>query len=226
MEFCLIAPTPVQRQFKRPREFCLAQRCLTDREYFEHYRQRRIDGAHVILDNGAYEGALRTFRELVELCREIKPSVVVAPDFMGHAKQSRYVANEFIIGIHEEGVLDHYQTTMEVIHGTGDPWEYLSLYTTSKADWIGVPKRLDGRVELFHNLKRAGQIVDKPHHALGLNYGNNDINQSGVAYMNELEALAALRIFTSCDSEKPTKVASIGVTSLLRDIDILCRKYA
>lgn len=223
MEFCLIAPTPVLRRFKRPREFALAQRLASDSAYYEHYRQRLADGAHVIVDNGAYEGELVSFSTLIGLCVDLKPSVVVAPDFMGRPKESRYIANEFMQLLRLRS--PDWQTVMEVIHWMGDPWEYLQLYKTSKADWIGVPKRMTERVEVFQNFKRAGLFFDtrpyQPHHALGLNS------------MGELEGLAALKVFVSCDSQKPWKdwlpinpnrhESYFG--DKLKEIDATCLKY-
>jgi len=56
-------------------------------------------GKELYVDNGTYEGQLMGTAEYLELCREWKPDVVVAPDVIGDAGKTVAAMQEFFDGL-------------------------------------------------------------------------------------------------------------------------------
>lgn len=57
MDLCLIPPIPHLKQFKQKRHLVLSH-LLQEKEYREHYEERRRHGDYLILDNSAHENGL------------------------------------------------------------------------------------------------------------------------------------------------------------------------
>lgn len=171
MYYCTIAPATYLKQLgSRKRHFALAQVALRDDRYRDFYRQAAEHGEHVILDNGAYEGELLGFAALLELAVDIRPSVVVAPDFLRDAEKSRYVAQAFRDYIARGGAKSF--DVMEVLQESPENQiAWLGAYKSiAPGTWVGIPKWFTQRARFFTELAAFGLMrTDVQHHFLGIN---------------------------------------------------------
>lgn len=141
MHFCPIPPRDQLAKYlsKRKVWFALAQECVG--EYVCFYREKS-DDVTVILDNGAYEGAmdLHHFSQTVE---SIRPDVIVLPDlYLGNAKRSMYLSLGFAEQCDEAGPALMFVPQAE----PGDEEGFIAACSTACMDeritWIGIPRCL------------------------------------------------------------------------------------
>src|SRR5438477_6253945 len=82
MEFCIITPTAGLERYATlsKTHLVLAHYWDKDIAYRKFYHERKAAGDFIILDNGAYEG-VAYFEELGRIANEVRPNVLVLPDF-------------------------------------------------------------------------------------------------------------------------------------------------
>ncbi len=83
MDFYVISPVSNLEPMKLgDRIFVLAHLWVQFPEYREFILQRKAEGAFITLDNSAAERALVTEDVLIQICHELKPNEVIAPDVL------------------------------------------------------------------------------------------------------------------------------------------------
>ena len=105
------------------RIFALAHLWVQSREYRAFILDRKEEGYWITLDNSAAERALVTEDILIEICRELMPDEVIAPDVLFDMRQTMQNARKFRDRMDEEGLL-----------GTIDI--FFCPQGSSKQDWL------------------------------------------------------------------------------------------
>ena len=83
MDFYVISPVSNLEPMKLgDRIFVLAHLWVQFPEYREFILQRKAEGAFITLDNSAAERALVTEDVLIQVCKELMPNEVIAPDVL------------------------------------------------------------------------------------------------------------------------------------------------
>lgn len=136
------------------------------------YLEARERGDFVILDNGAYEGALVAASTLVDLANTVKPNELVIPDSMGEAAITQSMAEQFF-HFHRPQ-LDPDIDLMYVAQGQNVHEVRQSIVWASHQDWIktiALPRHLvstlqerNARLNFAHEIKNT---CDKDVHFLG-----------------------------------------------------------
>lgn len=86
MDFYVIPPlSALDLMEEGDRYFCLAHLYAKEEneEYREFFKNKVKEGKWVTLDNGAAESSLVTKEVLLDICKELVPSEVIAPDVIG-----------------------------------------------------------------------------------------------------------------------------------------------
>jgi hypothetical protein len=205
MEFAVICPEDLLEHFGRRTKYhlVLAQHC-DRRKYFQFYYDRARRGDVVLLDNGAYEGSLVAPERLLELTKDLEPTVVVLPDSPGNFITTKEMSLKFLEMLYKYGVKVE---KMMVLHGPPGSlpiFEMAYVQACKYADWIGFTRRtmrfgvpgesyINRRAWFAKHLQNE-KIWDhsKKHHALGMIGGS----------VPELHRLASVG-FTGCDSSSP-----------------------
>ena len=105
------------------RIFVLAHLWVQSPEYRAFILDRKEEGYWITLDNSAAERALVTEDILIEICRELMPDEVIAPDVLFDMRQTMQNARKFRDRMDEEGLL-----------GTIDI--FFCPQGSSKQDWL------------------------------------------------------------------------------------------
>lgn len=177
------------------------------KSYFDYYKEKLSQDEKVILDNGAYEGAMGTHDELYRWVHELKPTAVVLPDQPGNYQRTLKLSENFL----KKGV---FCETMYVVHTDGkitssvDSYkEGLQLGTT----WLGFSRltqtyglyssyRWTRRGNFVVYLKERGLWQPRKLHALGMSNG-------AVAELKQLQKTGLDGEFDTCfhsiDSSSP-----------------------
>jgi len=87
------------------RIFALAHLWVQSREYRDFILDRKEEGYWITLDNSAAERALVTEDILIEICRELMPDEVIAPDVLFNKEDTIANARMFRDRMEEEGLL-------------------------------------------------------------------------------------------------------------------------
>ena len=87
------------------RIFALAHLWVQSREYRDFILDRKEEGYWITLDNSAAERALVTEDILIEICRELMPDEVIAPDVLFDKEETILNARMFRDRMDEEGLL-------------------------------------------------------------------------------------------------------------------------
>lgn len=204
MEFCIIAPTPLLREFASMSRYHLVLAQVTQPSYFKFYKEMKARGDYIILDNGAYELARFDPRRYAEIIDDLKPDLVVLPDILlGDVADSFAYSTGMRIWL--ESVLKHKPEWMIALQAPqGQYKQYLVTlqHTLEKDAWnikhIGLPRAL--ATHIFHQpharISIAATVRDqRPDitlHALGMLAGN----------VHELSFLDAVGV-SSIDSSAP-----------------------
>ncbi len=105
------------------RIFALSHLWVQSAEYRAFILDRKEEGYWITLDNSAAERALVTEDILIEICRELMPDEVIAPDVLFDMRQTMQNARKFRDRMDEEGLL-----------GTIDI--FFCPQGSSKQDWL------------------------------------------------------------------------------------------
>jgi len=165
------------------RIFVLAHLWVQSREYRAFILDRKEEGYWITLDNSAAERALVTEDILIEICRELMPDEVIAPDVLFDMRQTMQNARKFRDRMDEEGLLG----TIDIFFCPQgiDQDDWMTAYKWGlQQDWINVigfskiavPNAFlnqtndqgikEARHIAYDYLKEKGLLV-KPIHCLG-----------------------------------------------------------
>jgi len=185
MRAAVICPTAllewVQSEFQPHFHFVLAQVYLQDRKYADFFLKRRAAGDDMILDQGAAElGAAIDEASIMTVVRELKPTIVVAPDVVYNSVETVFRTAAFV-KVYGEELRELGVKVMAVPQGETNE-RYLDCFKwfndSPKVDWLGISRfyhdRFDGRAGL---LSLIGNDVKKPCHLLGVGGSVYDLAQ-------------------------------------------------
>lgn len=141
MQFCIISPASGLQKWATKSKAHLVLSHVTNAMYQQFYRQRRMEGDLVILDNGAYEGRLDS-NQLLERVGLYHPTVTVLPDLLGGpGKDSAELSKRF----HDKwkGLID--TEWMFVPQGQNSrDFEYCLCKGIEeiRPTWVGIPRHV------------------------------------------------------------------------------------
>jgi hypothetical protein len=166
--------------------YCLAHLYLKDPAYKEFFLTLRneVQGAFILLDNGAAEHSLVTEEILLDIVEELRPNEVIAPDVLFDADTTLSNLESFIEGMVDRDLLGF--TSIFFCPQGRSKVEWMWCYEeglknplvhTIGLSKIAVPKAfndatddtmiMESRHECVGELKRLG-LIQKPIHMLGL----------------------------------------------------------
>lgn len=104
MELSLICPVAhIKHTQLLPGRFCIAPIALKYPAYKAYFINAAIDGYNVILDNGVFESDKVQDEDYINLARQIKPRVLIAPDSINAGAQANLAAGlEFALLVQSE----------------------------------------------------------------------------------------------------------------------------
>ena len=185
---------------------------LEDEEYLEFVKN---SPKYKMLDNGMYETGWPDADRLISNARLIGAKELVLPDYLYEREKTIRATRQFLDNLSDDEIKEF--RWMVVVQGnTINDW-IRSYNETTKAFGevaysIGIPrcphKELYFRTVAVQTLRERNQLVDKPHHMLG---------------MNDPSELLYLDFVRSCDTGWPFKLTEHK--HILRRINLL-RKLA
>lgn len=118
MELSLICPIKhIERTSLLPGRFCIAPVAIRYDEYKRYFINASGKGYKVILDNGIFEEDQVQDEDYINLARQIKPRVLVAPDTINAgAKENLEAANKFAEMVQVEELNASLQQPIELMH--------------------------------------------------------------------------------------------------------------
>jgi hypothetical protein len=185
MEFYVISPVSDLRPMKLgDRIFALAHLWVQFPEYRKFILEQKEEGKFVTLDNSAAERALVTEDVLIDVCKELMPHEVIAPDVLFDKHATITNAITFRDRMEKEGLLNKIdiffcpqgQTKEDWLEayewGIGQDWIHVIGFSKIAVPnaWLEDFKDDQGIKEARHMaydyLKKKGMLV-KPIHCLG-----------------------------------------------------------
>ena len=185
MEFYVISPISNLEPMKLgDRIFALSHLWVQFPEYRKFILEQKSAGKFITLDNSAAERALVTEDILIDICHELMPHEVIAPDVLFDKDETIKNALSFRIRMEKEGLLNVINIFFCPQGKTKQDW--LEAYTWGiNQDWINVigfskiavPNAwldsfsddqgiMEARHMAYDYLKKKGMLV-KPIHCLG-----------------------------------------------------------
>lgn len=146
------------------RYFALAHLLIKDKCYAEFIKQKCLDRKHVIIDNGAAEGATVSTTKLIELVKHFQPTEVVVPDVLYSQKQTLHNLREFKVLFQEQVQRHHHLTKTKIIgvpQGTSpQTWRYCydCMVNDEHIDVIGLSKF--AVVKSFNGLTSSNEVAE------------------------------------------------------------------
>lgn len=142
--------------------FVLAQYYITDRKYREFVKRKRKEGNFVLLDNGVAEGQLVTEDILIDVCKDLQPSEVIAPDILFDKDQTLSNLDSFLKRILDEKISGVQIMAVPQGHTKEDWLEcYESILNKNQVCTIGFSKI--GISQAFLNMKSHDYIMEARH---------------------------------------------------------------
>lgn len=86
--------------------YILAHLYLQHPHYREYVREQKAKGRYLLLDNSAAENALVTEDQLIGICKDVLPDLVVAPDVLFDRDQTEQNLTNFALRLVDEGLSD------------------------------------------------------------------------------------------------------------------------
>lgn len=201
----VICPTSLQETYSTNCHLVLSQYYRKLKDYREFFLKRQQRGDFIILDNGAAE--LKTSVEgfsVIDIARELKPTVVVAPDAIYKSQLTMSMTDVFLKTNWFE--LDALNIKVMGVPQGENQEEWLECYNKFNNDphiaWLGISMfytpKFNKRLEV---LKMIAPTVKKPCHLLGL-------------WDNPFELLEERKFdfVQSVDTAKPIEFAMEGLT--------------
>jgi len=203
MKAAIICPTSmlewVQKEFNPHFHFVLAQVYLEDRQYAKFFLERRKAGDDMILDQGAAElGASIDDVSIMVVARELKPTILVAPDVIYNSFETMMRMGIFLKAYAEE--LKGLGIKIMAVPQGEDNERYLDCFgllnCAVKVDWLGISRfyhdRFNGRATLLALIKDR---VKKPCHLLGAGGGVYDLkDEVGFDFVKSVDTARPVRL--------------------------------
>ena len=138
MEFYVISPVSNLEPMKLgDRIFVLAHLWVQFPEYREFIKARKEEGYWITLDNSAAERALVTEDILIDICKELMPDEVIAPDVLWHKDATIANAKSFRDRMEAEGLLNKIDIFFCPQGMTKEDWLESYMWGIFQ-DWINV----------------------------------------------------------------------------------------
>jgi hypothetical protein len=194
----------LQDEFNPHFHLVLAQVYLKDDAYAEFFRGRVVNGDEVLLDQGAAElGAAIKAEHLIKVVRELRPSIVVAPDVVYVSVETIYRTRMFLQDY--LGELKSLGVKVLAVPQGEDVPSYCKCFrlfnSAQEIDWLGISKfyhiKFRGRTELLSLVKNE---VAKPCHLLGVYNKVSDLSEEKFSFIK------------SVDTAKPIKLGLQGLS--------------
>lgn len=179
-------------------DFAIAHYVLQDAEYARFYKTQREKGRYVILDNGFHElGHPLSNAEIIEAAKIINPNVIIAPDWLGKAKETLEAARE-LFSLLKKGTQPW---NLGVVLQGENRIERFAMYDALKNItylWC-LPYRVN-RVEWLYELADAN-VAPIRLHLLGMNEREEIQSLRTIGIVRDAERFGGLYI----DTAKPIK---------------------
>ena len=205
MKLAVISPVSMLEECSTHYHLVLTQYYSTIPEYRDFYLRRKAQGDFIILDNGAAE-LKKSIDEkyLVEVARELRPDVLVAPDAIHDYHKTLERTHNFI-GAYSTSLRGLGISIMGVPQGETKEewWECYKLFNENLGiQWLGISMFYDamfkGRVNVLKSIK---ETVTKPCHLLGIHKNPLKVADEG-----------KFSFVRSVDSAKPVEFGLEGLT--------------
>jgi hypothetical protein len=124
------------------------EQTVQEYDYTEFYRQQASMGKHIIMDNGACEGALVDFELVIQRAQYINAAEIVLPDIFNNMQQTK---DAILLGLqtaHDLGVFYDFKW-MAVCHGRNETEVSMMMHfiNTLPVSTVGIPKVLSKNFE-------------------------------------------------------------------------------
>lgn len=169
----------------------LAHLCKDRPEYKQFYKSKQRQ--FLLLDNGAAQNSQITDEQLIDIVKDVKPTVVIAPDTLFDGESTIIKTCRFIQKLHSKNIST--SKVMAVPHGKTQQ-EYLDTFeyfnNNPNIDWIGVSKfvsvkpftdRITCMLAIQQKIKNK---FNKPIHILGCN------NPVQISFMKQFPAVKSI----------------------------------
>lgn len=185
MDFYVISPVSNLEPMKLgDRIFVLAHLWVQSPEYREFILQRKAEGAFITLDNSAAERALVTEDVLIQVCKELMPNEVIAPDVLFDMHSTIENAMFFYVRMVKEELADKIDIFFCPQGATKEEWLHAYEWAINKS-WINtiglskiaVPKawledfsddqQIKEARHMCYDYLKANNLLKKPIHCLG-----------------------------------------------------------
>jgi hypothetical protein len=178
VQFCIISPASGLQRWATKSKAHLVLSHVTNALYQQFYRKRSEAGDLIILDNGAYEGALNS-NELLERIGLYHPKIVVLPDLLGGGGLDSFNISK---AFHDrwKSVISHTEWMYVPQGETITDFEYALFKGMDEIqpEWVALPRILGTKLapsvhtranwcHLIHNRYPNANV-----HALGMLAGN------------------------------------------------------
>lgn len=138
MDYYVISPLSDLEPMKLgDRIFALAHLWVQSEEYREFILARQLEGYFITLDNSAAERALVTEDVLIQICHDLQPNEVIAPDVLFDKSATMENARKFKKRMDEEGLTGHIDIFFCPQGKTKQEWLEAYMWALSQ-DWISV----------------------------------------------------------------------------------------
>ncbi len=169
---------------------------------------------YIMLDNGVYESGIPDMDNLLDLARQINAKEVVLPDYLFETERTREATRSFIESLSNE---EKTEFRWMLVPQANTIFQWIDAYTSFIEEFgdfaysIGVPKcpgkPLYFRTVAIQTLYEREQLVNKPHHLLGMN------DPSEIMYMRFARSMD-----TSWPHKKDTHREVLRRMNLLRSL--------
>lgn len=201
MEYAAITtPFALEHVRRSNMHMVLAHIALKDRAYRDFYRSEAMAGAYIIVDNGACEGAMPYYEDVLQVCAYIGAHEVALPDVLYDSKETVNMSK-----LWTRSSLSPMYKQMAVPQGTGwDEWAdcLRKLAHDTRCEVIGIAKHLE---KLVGGRAYAIELINS---MLGVD--NYHIHLLGVwehTFLEMDEACGAYRDIRSIDTSTPIAAA-------------------
>lgn len=138
MDYYVISPLSNLEPMKLgDRIFALAHLWVQSPEYRDFILDQKMKGSFITLDNSAAERALVTEDILIDICHELQPDEVIAPDVLFDKNATMENARSFKVRMDQEGLSDRINIFFCPQGETKQEWLEAYMWAISQ-DWISV----------------------------------------------------------------------------------------
>lgn len=202
MKAAIICPTSMlewlQKEFNPHFHLVLAQVYLKDKQYAKFFQERQKAGDEILLDQGAAErGASIEADKLMAVVRDLKPTVVVAPDVIYDSIETMSRTGEFL----KANLVELRSLHVKIMAAPQGEDNTIYLYcfemfnSAKNIDWLGISKfytpKFAGRVGLLHVIREQ---VKKPCHLLGVWDKVSSLAEEKLDFINSVDTAKPIKL--------------------------------